>query len=68
MCARREISSTVEHTRITTEEFIGNSYRLEYFITVEKLHGGSNFGQIMLETPYETLTYEVVVEKDVKQG
>ncbi|OUP86581.1 hypothetical protein B5F07_00905 [Lachnoclostridium sp. An169] len=58
---------TVEHTRITTEEFIGNSYRLEYFITVEKLHRGSNFGQIILETPYETLTYEVVVEKDVNR-
>ena len=55
----------VEHTRITTEEFIGNSYRLEYFLDTEKLHRGSNFGRIILETPYETLTYEVVVEKDI---
>lgn len=58
----------VEHTRITTEEFIGNSYRLEYFITVENLHRGSNFGRIILETPYETLTYEIVVEKDIVRG
>ena len=57
----------VEHTRITTEEFIGNSYRLEYFITMEKLHRGSNFGRIILETPYETLTYEIVVEKDINR-
>ena len=57
----------VEHTRITTEEFIGNSYRLEYFITMENLHAGSNFGQIILETPYETLTYEIVVEKDIRR-
>ncbi len=57
----------VEHTRITTEEFIGNSYRLEYFITMEKLHRGSNFGRIILETPYETLTYEIVVEKDIRR-
>lgn len=57
----------VEHTRITTEEFIGNSYRLEYFITLEKLHRGSNFGRIILETPYETLTYEIVVEKDINR-
>ena len=57
----------VEHTHITTEEFIGNSYRLEYFITVENLHAGSNFGQVILETPYETLTYEVVVEKNVSR-
>ena len=55
----------VEHTRITTEEFIGNSYRLEYFLDTEKLHRGSNYGRIILESPYETLTYEVVVEKDI---
>jgi len=58
---------SVEHTRVTTEEFIGNSYRLEYFLNVDKLHEGSNFGRIILESPYETLTYEVVVEKDVKR-
>lgn len=56
---------SVEHSRITTEEFIGNSYRLEYIISPYKLHRGSNFGQLLIETPYETLTYEIVVEKDV---
>ncbi len=58
---------TVEHTRISTEEFIGNSYRLEYFLNTEKLHKGSNFGRIFLESPYEMLVYEVVVEKDVSR-
>lgn len=58
---------SVEHSRITTEEFIGNTYRLEYLIDYEKLHHGSNFGQIVLESPYETLTYEVVVEKNVSR-
>ena len=52
----------VEHTRVTTEEFIGNSYRLEYFLDVSKLHEGSNFGRVIMESPYETLTYEIVVE------
>lgn len=56
---------SVEHTRVTTEEFIGNSYRLEYFINHDKLHRGSNFGKIILESPYETLTYEIIVEKDI---
>lgn len=56
---------SVEHTRVTTEEFIGNSYRLEYFIDHDKLHRGSNFGKIVLESPYETLTYEIIVEKDI---
>lgn len=59
---------TVEHSKLSTEEFIGNSYRLEYIITTEHLHRGSNFGQITLVTPYETLVYEIVVEKDVKRG
>lgn len=57
----------VEHTRISTEEFIGNSYRLEYFLDVDKLHEGSNFGRVILESPYETLIYEVVVEKNIKR-
>lgn len=57
----------VEHTKITTDEFIGNSYRLEYIIDDSRLHRGSNFGQIILETPYEVLTYEIIVEKDVKR-
>ena len=56
---------SVEHTKVTTEEFIGNAYRLEYIIDYTKLHQGSNFGQIILESPYEILTYEIVVEKDV---
>ena len=34
-------------------------------IDYTKLHQGSNFGQIILESPYEILTYEIVVEKDV---
>ena len=34
---------------------------------MDKLHKGSNFGQIILETPYETLNYEVVVEKDISR-
>lgn len=55
----------VEHRKISTDEFIGNSYRLEYIIRDVALHRGSNFGQIILETPYETLAYEVVVEKDI---
>ena len=49
---------SVEHTKVTTEEFIGNAYRLEYIIDYTKLHRGSNFGQIILESPYEILTYE----------
>ena len=42
---------SVEHTKVTTEEFIGNAYRLEYIIDYTKLHRGSNFGQITPGVP-----------------
>lgn len=58
---------SVEHNYITTEEFVGNSYRMEYLINIEKLHRGSNFGKIVIQTPYEKLDYEVIVEKDVQR-
>lgn len=54
----------VDRTRLISDEFIGNSCRLEYFISQEHLHKGNNFGQIILETPYEVLRYEVIVEKE----
>lgn len=56
---------SVETPYVTTDDFTGNSYRLEYNIDLDKLHKGSNFGRIMIRTPYEELTYEIVVEKDV---
>ncbi len=56
---------SVEQSFFTTDEFIGNSYHLEYLLTEQKLHKGSNYGKIILETPYETLECEVIVEKDI---
>jgi hypothetical protein len=55
----------IDHPMITTEDFVGNSYRLEYYIEINELHRGSNFGEVKISTPYETLSYEVVVEKDI---
>lgn len=46
---------------ISTEDFIGNSYEVEYLVRPEYLHGGRNYGVIRFITPYETLTYEVEV-------
>ncbi|MEF9998474.1 MAG: DUF5717 family protein [Lachnospiraceae bacterium] len=45
----------------TTEEFVGNTYELEYVVRVEKLHAGNNFGAVIIETPYERITYPVTV-------
>ncbi len=46
---------------ITTEDFIGNSYEVEFLVRPEHLHGGRNYGALRFITPYETLTYEIEV-------
>ena len=46
---------------ITTDEFVGNAYEVEYIVRPEFLHGGRNYGAIRFITPYETLTYDVEV-------
>lgn len=46
---------------ITTEDFVGNTHEIEYFVRPEFLHGGRNYGALRFVTPYETLTYEVEV-------
>ena len=58
----------VERKQISTDEFVGNTYRMEYYVDAGKLHPGSNFGEITLVTPYESLSCEIVVEKEVKRN
>ncbi len=48
-------------TDITTEDFVGNTHEIEYFVRPEFLHGGRNYGAIRFITPYETLIYEIEV-------
>ena len=50
--------------RFSTEDFVGNRYQLEYVIESDLLHGGKNYGEIVIRTPYETLTYTVVVSQN----
>lgn len=52
--------------KITTEDFVGNQYELEYLIQKEHLHAGRNYGKIRFCTPYETLEYEIEVIQSVK--
>ena len=46
---------------LTTEDFVGNSYEMEYLVRPEYLHGGRNYGTIRFITPYEALSYEIEV-------
>ncbi len=53
-----------DKSRFSTDDFIGNSFTLEFVIDRNKLHGGRNFGRITLTTPYQVLHYDV----DVLEG
>lgn len=44
---------------LTTDDFVGNLYRLEYYVHHKKLHAGRNFAQIHITTPYETVVFQV---------
>ncbi|MBQ8559292.1 MAG: hypothetical protein IJ439_04840 [Tyzzerella sp.] len=58
---------SIRQNEITTEDFVGNNYRLEYIIQKDKLHAGHNFGRIYVETPYETLHMDVNVHQHAQQ-
>ena len=50
-------------TEITTDDFVGNTYLLEYIVCKEKLHAGFNFGRIYISTKHETLTLDITVHQ-----
>ena len=62
----------IKRKELSTDDFVGNTYRLEYVIRAEKLHAGYNYGKINVSTPYETLSVDVSVHqggvKDQNRG
>ena len=56
----------VKQKEASTDDFVGNTYCLEYFIHADKLHSGYNYGKISVSTPYETLSVDVTVHQDGK--
>ena len=54
--------------KITTDDFIGSHYHLEYQICPDKLHAGYNFGRISVSTPYETMSVEITVHQKGMQN
>lgn len=68
-----EITSDAEflipaRSQISTEDFLGSSFILEYLIDIRKLHEGSNFGRITVKSSMQTVYYEVTVKKSVSIG
>lgn len=51
---------------ITTDDFVGTNYYLEYIIHTKSLHAGMNYGKIIVETPYEKISYDITVHQDSK--
>ena len=57
----------VQQTEVTTDDFVGNRFRLEYLIHAGNLHGGNNYGKLSIVSPYETLHVDVCVHQSVKR-
>lgn len=51
----------IRDEEISSDDFVGDSYRLEYTIKEKKLHAGKNYGRIFIETPYETLHADIII-------
>lgn len=51
----------VGRPNISTDDFVGNVYQVDFLVKPEKLHAGRNFGKVLLVTPYEIVSYDVEV-------
>lgn len=51
----------LEKEVIRDEDFLGNCYRLPFYVSEEKLHGGRNYGTIHLYNSYASLTAQIIV-------
>lgn len=50
----------IEHTKISTEDFINHSFEIEILVEAEKLRKGCHCGKIFIETAYQYLIVEVI--------
>lgn len=51
---------------VTDEDFIGSYYEVDYLISCGKLGAGNQFGKIVVKSPYQQLTYELLVSRTPK--
>jgi len=57
----------VDRPRFTTEEFLGNRFELSYQIEENRVHAGYNLGKIRIETPYQSLEYQILVYRYIEK-
>ena len=53
----------LSENKITTEDFLGSTYICKYLVDYDRMHGGNNFGRIMVSSVYETKVLEVRAHK-----
>ena len=51
----------VEEDTVTDSSFLGNIYRIYYYVDHERLHAGNNYGGIRLVQPHQTIHVPVTV-------
>ncbi len=56
----------VTQGELNGESFSGNKCEVEYMIDYSKLHAGKNYGRIIIETVYQNLVFEVLVDNSTK--
>lgn len=49
----------IPRPEMTTDDFVGSQYQLEFLIDVQKLHDGRNFGRIFIRAGRQTLQVEL---------
>ncbi len=57
-----------EKRRITTDDFVGDTWPLEFIIDRNFLHAGRNYGRIEIRSCYQTIYLEVQVNARVRSG
>lgn len=58
----------VMKNRISDEDFIGSTYRLDFVVLREKLGKGKHFGKILIRGPYETMEYSVTASSGAEDA
>ena len=51
--------------RLTTEDFLGSYYELEYFVNPEYMTKGNNYGKIIIHTFFEQMEIRIQCRKEV---
>jgi len=54
----------VDKKSITSSDFVGSNYEFRYYVNVEKLHAGHNYGVIEFVTKTQKLRFEISVKCD----